>query len=289
MSKGSFTPVSQGKNIPGREIHTKDSFEELRLETKKAWITLPSSVNATLIYFLLVENNNPEFNVYEYLHSIFFVGFPVYFTFYLQYLLLWAIWSNVPAFKTDANICGTSAFVQWAVIGIFLIFLLPSASTITKETLAILRSERVAFKKEGDDNNMITYTLVNDQLKRNLTLWLIVAPEASILCALWYVGSGFILTSESIGDIILNSVAISFLMDIDNFCVEAFQSESVSERAQKALWETTWPSDEGTFSDGIPKGYDPEVVATFTNVKKVSLVILISAVVTLTIRLFYCL
>jgi hypothetical protein len=77
-------------------------------------------------------------------------------------------------------------------------------------------------------------------------------------------------------------------MDIDNFCVEAFQSEAVTERASTTLFETTFPADVENFTNGIPKGFDLKVVSTFTNVKKVLMVIAASGVVILVIRGIYC-
>jgi hypothetical protein len=172
-------------------VHSNRSFEFLKQETKKSWITLPSSVNGTLIYFLLVENNREEFVLWDFIQCLLFVGFPVFFTFYLQALLLFAIWLNVPSFSTDDNICGTNAMVQWAVVGIFMIFLIPSVKSIVKETLCILRTGRIAFQREEDADQTVVCKLVNSEAKKSLTFFLIVAPEFTILFFLWYVGSGF--------------------------------------------------------------------------------------------------
>lgn len=96
------------------------------------------------------------------------------------------------------------------------------------------------------------------------------------------------LTSESIGDIIINSVAIAFLMDIDNFCVEAFQTEGVTERSYEAIFETAWEPPEEKFTDGEVRPLDPDVVDTFSNAKKVMTVIIASSVIIFAIRSFYC-
>ena len=97
------------------------------------------------------------------------------------------------------------------------------------------------------------------------------------------------MTSRNIGFIIINSVAIAFIMDIDNFCVEAFQSEAVTKRTVDTVFETSLPATEEKFTEGIPKGFDLEVVATFTNVKKVITVIFISGILVVWLRFFYCL
>jgi hypothetical protein len=96
------------------------------------------------------------------------------------------------------------------------------------------------------------------------------------------------LTSDSIGDIIINSVAIAFIMDIDNFCVEAFQSEEVSERSYQAEFEANWGVSVQKFTDGEVRPLDPEIVDTFNNTLKVTLVIVASAIMVTVIRLNYC-
>ena len=270
------------------QLHDANSFEELVKEGKKSWMKLPSSVNGTLIYFLLVECNSERMEMIPYLKSLFYVGCPVFVTFYLQLLFLYTIWLSVPEFQTDANICGTSGYVQMAVMGIFMIILMPSVDAVTRESLACLRANRVCFTMEDDKDNVILYSLLNPEEKRYLTFFLIVVPETCILAFLWYVGSGFILTSESMGDIIINSVAIAFIMDIDNFCVEAFQTEGVSERANETLWESPWKVDDTRLADGIPREVDPVLIGTFTNVKKVCSVIIASLIVVGLIRSAYC-
>ena len=185
--KGNFHSIDKELS----QIHTKKSFEELKNESGNTWVTLPKSVNGTLIYFILVESNNSVFSIWDYLKALFFVGFPVYFTFYLQGLLLFTIWLSVPSYTTDANVCTTSSLVQLAVIGIYMILLIPSAISVLAESFCILRSSRVAFDQEEIPDNKVIYSLINSDFKKMLTFFLIVVPEAFILCTLWYVGSGF--------------------------------------------------------------------------------------------------
>jgi hypothetical protein len=55
--------------------------------------------------------------------------------------------------------------------------------------------------------------------------FMIVFPETTILTSLYVVGSKFIITSDDVMDLIINSVAIAFIMDIDNMSREYFQNE----------------------------------------------------------------
>jgi hypothetical protein len=99
------------------------------------------------------------------------------------------------------------------------------------------------------------------------------------------------LTSGDIGDIIINSVAIAFIMDIDNFCREAFETEAVSERANNSEFLTVHPAEEEVFTTGESKDHVKnleEAVLTFSNVKKVFAVIVAAVVVVYSIRTTFC-
>jgi hypothetical protein len=157
-----------------------------------------------------------------------------------------------------------------------------------REYLCVMRSTRIAFEPHDEKEKFTVYHLRNSEIKKWIVLSLIVIPESLVLISLYIVGYGFILTTDSVGQTVINSVAIAFIMDIDNFSVEAFQMEHVSERANNALWETHMDVEEGKFTDGVPKGFDLEVLATFNNVKKVVLVILISGLAVGLSRLTYC-
>ncbi len=272
-----------------------DKVEEYIDTTNLEWVQLPNSVNGTLIYFILVELNHPNFDVEEFLESLFFVGFPVFFTFLVQGLLLYNLWLNVPNLATDANVCMTGPAVQQAVLGVFIIFLIPSFSAVIVETLAILRSDECCFTHHAPEKSCI-YSLHNSTLKKILTFVVIVIPETLILLSLLYVGSGFILTSKDIGTIIINSVAVAFIMDIDNFCVEAFQTEEVSDRASTTKFKIDWQKEETEFSKGEPHDLStPEAlekyyitIKSFSNVHKVVAVMIISAIAVFIIRTTYC-
>jgi len=274
------------------KIHTKNSFEDYRNETAKSWIKLPDSVNGTLIYFLLVENNNIDIEMWDLVKCFIHVGGPVWYTFYMQFLLLFTVYGSIPNFSEHYGnniICvETDYHVQWAVIAIFMIFLIPSLRSIYREFLIIMKSREVAFQNPDDEERYIVYVLKNSDIKKYIALFTVVLPETLVLLILLYVGSGFILTSKDIGTIIINSVAIAFIMDIDNFSGEAFQTEVVSERAYGTLWHTDVKNDDFKFTDGIPQGFDLEILASFNNVKKVVLVMISSWVTIFCIREFYC-
>ena len=281
----SYNPKSLKQVHHIKQIEKLKNDDDTKVDYK--WITLPQSVNGTLIYFLIVENNGPIFKPLQFLEGLFYVGFPVYFTFYTQALLLITLWANIPAFATDIDICGTSPLVQQAVVMVFVVFLLPSVRAVFEEGLVCLRCSKVVFPDE-DPKRKVLYSLVNPTQKCILTFLLIVVPETLILMGLFYVGTGFILTSGDIGDIICNSVAITFIMDIDNFAREAFESEAVSERANDAEFQCRWPSKDEEFTDGKIVTLSTKVLDTFSNIGKVIFCILASYITMAGIRTTYC-
>ena len=116
------------------KIHTKNSFEDYKNSTERSWIKLPDSVNGTLIYFMMVENNSTDVEIWDLIQCFMHVGGPVFYTFYLQFLLLFTVWGSIPNFSEGTGnniICvETDYHVQWAVIAIFMIFLIPSLLSI---------------------------------------------------------------------------------------------------------------------------------------------------------------
>ena len=54
------------------------------------------------------------------------------------------------------------------------------------------------------------------------------------------VGSLFILSSDDVSDLIINSVALAFIMDIDNQAKDFFQPDFVTEHIDKLHFETKY-------------------------------------------------
>lgn len=151
-----------------------------------------------------------------------------------------------------------------------------------------MKSIEVAFADPDEPERFKVYALKNPEIKKYIAMCTVVVPEFFVLIILYYVGSGFILTSKDIGTIIINSVAITFIMDIDNFSSEAFQTEEVSDRAYDTLWHTDVRNDDPKFTDGIPQGFDLDILASFTNVKDVVYVMLVAGAAVLCVRVIYC-
>jgi hypothetical protein len=79
-----------------------EEFEETKNQSKHVWSSLPDSINGTLIYFMLVEHNSKTFNLSDFGNVIgwlFTLGLPVYFSFYIQALLIYWIYQISPEFE----------------------------------------------------------------------------------------------------------------------------------------------------------------------------------------------
>lgn len=84
-------------------------------------------------------------------------------------------------------------------------------------------------------------------------------------------------------------MAIAFVMDIDNFSQEAFESEAVTERTGSAEFCIEEEAAEEKFTIGeVSDSLTPEVINTFSNVRSVVSVIFLSWVVVFAIRYYNC-
>ena len=282
------------------EILASHQFHGLKKETNCAWRKLPDSINGTLIYFLLVEHNAKNFPVFEIVCWMFSLGLPVYLSFYIQSLFIYWIYQVSPDYD-ESPLCSQDSYLQHAVICIFFIFMYPSITSIVTETYILLRSTRVVLMHEEEDDRILLYELFSPMSKRLFLFFMIPFIESCILGSLYYVGSKFIITSDDVSDLIINSVAIAFIMDVDNLAREFFQTEEVSEHVDQMLFESKMQQMEAkltsvddvhakdqTEDDFEDKLVDPEIVATFWNLEKVVMVIAIAGVYTVSLRWVFC-
>ena len=86
------------------------------------------------------------------------------------------------------------------------------------------------------------------------------------------------MTSQGIANIIINSISVCFVMDIDNMAREALQSDRVSEHVDGMVFETTIdaPVENMNTGDEIRRKVSSTTLATFWTLEKVFLIIIIS-------------
>jgi len=171
--------------------HTKASFEIYKEHTGLLWVHLPDSVIATLIYFLLVENNEYDFQIFEVLRGMLFVGFPVYFTFFLQATYVYELWLFIPNFSDDDKLCQLDWELEIAAISVFFIFLFPSVHSIIHESYIVFVGDKVCQTDEETEAKMVTK--LHSPMSKRIFIWFtIVAIELTILCSVFFVGCIFV-------------------------------------------------------------------------------------------------
>ena len=127
-------------------------YEAYKEKSGHMWATLPDSVIGTLIYFLMVEHNDKEFDFLVVLKCLLLIGFPVYFTYLIQGVIVYSLWNYLPNFSDDNSLCDNDIKLELAVIAVFFIYLFPSIHSILKESMIVLRGEAVCFTHAEDDD-----------------------------------------------------------------------------------------------------------------------------------------
>ena len=118
---------------------------------------------------------------------------------------------------------------------------------------------------------------------KRLMLWLmVIVPEFIILVLVCVTGMAFVMTSEGVENIIINSVSVCFVMDIDNMARNALQTETMSEHVDQMRFDTTLIKPVESLNDGsvIAEEISPETLSSFTQIEKCAAVILLSAFIT---------
>ena len=193
-SPSPFTPNILRKGEESSS-HTREEFASQKDDSQHRWSSLPDSINGTLIYFFLVEQNNRVFPVGEFFEIIFLIGLPVYLSFYMQAMLIYWIYVISPDFA-DSPMCAIDGFLQHAVICVFFLFMFPSFESVVKEAYVVLYAERVGFTHDAANNNIYLYDIRAPYIKRLVLFILVVFIEGCILSSLYVVGSKFIVTSQ---------------------------------------------------------------------------------------------
>ena len=159
---------------------SREEFDEIK--TKCVWESLPDSVIGTLIYFLLIEHNDSEFELFVTLKYLITVGFPVYFTFFLQAVIIYELYLYTSiSSDPDTSYCATSPILLFAIIAVYLIFNIPSAKSILTETQILFHSDEAAFQHDRESSNIKTQALLANSAKRCFLWLVIVLPETLLL------------------------------------------------------------------------------------------------------------
>ena len=130
-----------------------------------------ASVIGTLVYFVTVEQNTPNFDVFSYLKALFLIGFSTYVTYITQALFVYGLYISVYTETESADgvmenqiadsICGISAPLLTAAIFIYILTMIPTYMDIFNVVDIVLHSRRVANTEEADDGSVYVTNLLS--------------------------------------------------------------------------------------------------------------------------------
>ena len=268
-------------------------FDEMIEKSPNKWDSLPESVISTVIYFCLVEHNEPQFKFHEVLRILFQVGFPVYMVFSLQYVFILELYKFLPNFADDNNLCQKPVLLEISAISVFLIFLIPSSRSVITQSHIILGSQNVAYpiKPENPDDDdaeeQMELQKLYSPISKRIFVWLaIVLFEILVLYGTFIIGVLFILTAATVDSVILASVSVNFIMDIDEMARDAFETVAISQHMEDMIFETT----RGSHVEHklTRKPMDWNVLKTFSSIVGNSAVLVITLSVVFGLRAYYC-
>lgn len=220
-----------------------DVYDDFKDDSGKSWETLPSSVIGTLLYFIMVEQNSPNFDIYFSLKCAVLIGFSTYMCYFLQYIMIIGLWKSVFGAGSEAiweGICGISPLMLTAAICVYWISMIPSFNDMISTTDIILFAKRFAYTQ--DDDKVYVTKILATPAKRICVFILVNLIELGIMISLSIVGVGYLLTSDDVQDLLMNSVSIVFILQIDDMARDAFQSEEISSHIDGMEFERTMKS-----------------------------------------------
>ena len=130
------------------------------------------------------------------------------------YILFW-LWQSLPA-TYEADLCSTSNLLFYVcIIGVFVTSLVPGLLVIYNE-FRIIQSGTCYFKTYFSVASF--GRLVRSKLGVALA-YLVVLYELLIWAAVLLVGINYILSAETLGDLVQAAVAITFINELDDMAV----------------------------------------------------------------------
>lgn len=152
---------------------------------------------------------------------------------------------------------------------------------------------------EDKEDRILLYEMYAPMSKRLTMFFMVPFIESIILISLFFIGTNFILSAADVSDLIINSVAIAFIMDVDNMSREYFQNVAVTEHVDGMHFETKMQANDNRLTtlddvkdvdeDHEDVDIDPSVVATFWNIDRLVGAIFLGSCYVLFIKSVYCL
>lgn len=245
-----------------------DLYDEFKDDSGVVWAPLPGSVIGTLLYFLKVEQNTPNFDVISTLKAIFLIGFPTYVTYVVQFLFVFGILQGIYQIGPDDknaigdSICDISPNLLIAAIFTYAVSMVPTYTEIMRSIDIVFNAKRVAYTAaaSADEGTVFITNLLAPLSKRMVIFCFVSLIEVILVILLTICGIGYILSSDDVDDVLMNSLSVVFIMTIDDMACQAFQTDTITGHISSLEFETTTKIDEGhdVSQDGKirPPSYD---------------------------------
>lgn len=282
-----------------------DGYEEVKNKSGHPWLNLPESVMGTLVYFMLVEQNGPHMHFLSFCKAYLVIGFPTVLCYFFQFVMIRGLWLAVygDGGSDDASaniiadfICTIDSNLLFSAVGVYIISMIPAFEDWINLTDIILNSQRVAYTQDANDdkNPKIFITNLLAPMSRRILIFVTVNfLEGLIILALSYVGIGFLLSSDDVQDVLMNSVAVAFIADIDDMARGAYQTDQIDEQIDGMEFESPSFSvvkeDESDMSsEGVIRTPGVTTYKTFSFAKHAIVTIILAAVFTFIPIYHYC-
>jgi hypothetical protein len=237
-----------------------DEFNEYNGHLR--WLTLPPSVISTMIYFVMVEHNHTNLNWCDLFKALILIGFPTYMVYVIQIIMLIglyeAIYGNEMAAIAD-SICEMPSRMLAAAITVYwmsmvrIIFSyasffsllitsilhakiqLPAIQALSHYSEAILFSQKALYVH--DKENYWVAPIKSSCCRRFVIFTLVLGIEVFVTVVVSYVGVGFLLSSDDVEDLLMNSVSVAFIINITDLAHDSLQNDEVSEHIDKIQFQ----------------------------------------------------
>lgn len=144
----------------------------------------------------------------------------------------------------------------------------------------MLTCKRVAYTQDigdGDDAKCYITQILASKLKRIVILFTVLIPELFTVLFLSYVGVGYLLSSDDVEDLLMNSVSVVFILQIDDMARCAFQKDDISNHIDGMKFETNIATTSSSVSEnGVIRVPDNATYQTFSSSTSAFICLLIS-------------
>ena len=163
------------------------------------------------------------------------IGFPTILCYFFQIVMIRGLYLAVYGDGADPTIisdfiCQIDSGLLFSAVGVYVISMIPAMEDWINLSDIILNCKRVAYTQDDDDDKDPRIYITNLLLPYSRRLIIFAAVnllEGFIILALSYTGVGFLLSSDDVQDVLMNSVAIAFITDIDDMARDAYQTDQI--------------------------------------------------------------